>query len=501
MPSESLSILHVTSGFRPWIVNGLVIYVEELMAAQAARGHRVDCFFPGRHYPVLRRPFLHGWRRDGVRMHEWINSPLVVGGLAGTPFPEAELAEPRTEAAFARVLRRRRPDLVHVHDLGGVPSSLVEVAHAAGIPAVMSLLDYFALCPTVRLYDVEGNRCLRQRPGHECARCCSEAPHDNAGLRLRTIDFEGKRARRRVPGLAAVLRHPGPARALASFGAALVELRTRPPPGPPRQAPAPQATPVASPRAYDRRREVNVQRLNEFDLLIAHSARSARVFTTLGVSAERMRRIPLAAYHIERLRPSRVAGTGPMLTFAAIAALTSRQKGADVVVDALARLRDEHGLGGRFRLLVLGPALPETQEALRAHPEVVFHGSYDTDELDGLLDGADVGLVPSVWEETFGLTARECLAKALPVIATPLGGLVEAVDGGRSGWLTPSPDGRGLAQVMAELIRDPEQVVRRSEEIATRRHELIMPMARNADLVAAVYREALDGRERANRHR
>lgn len=478
-----MRVLHVGSGFRPLLTNGLVIYAEELMAGQLARGHTVGYFFPGRHYPLLRRPRLHRWRRDnGVRMFEWLNSPIVIGALRGTLDPEPELAHPGAEEIFRRVLAEFSPDVVHVHDLAGLPSSLVEVARAAGVPITMSLHDYFLLCPVVRLYDVEGRICRRREPGEECARCCSTAPRDNVALRDQTLGFEGMRARERVPGLAAVWRTPLVAGAMPRVGRALASLHA----GPPAAAPGPDEPPSAGPAVYDRRRDVNVERLNAFDLLLALSPRSAEIYADLGVGPGKLRLVEITSGHLERLRPTRVAGTREKLTFVALATMTSRQKGADLLLAALRRLA-EWGLDDAYRLLVGGYVPPDAERELRAHPGVVLRGPYATDELDALLDDGDVGLMASVWEEVSGLIGREFLAKGLPVVANALGGMVDYTREGDTGWLNRTNDADGLARIMADLIRAPGQVAALSRGIIERRDELILPMERHVAELDEVY--------------
>lgn len=480
------------SGFRPWLTNGLVVYAEELMAAQLERGHTVGYFFPGRHYPLLRRPVLHRWRRDALRMFEWLNSPIVVGALRGTLDPGPELAHPLAEKTFATVLDEFVPDVVHVHDLAGLPSSLVEISRRAGVPMTMSLHDYFLLCPTVRLYDVEGRICQRRRPGEECARCCSAAPHDNGALRDRTLGFEGMRARARVPGLAAAWRTPVMARTMPRIGRAVADLRT----GPPRTTPEPDESPSAPPAAYDRRRDVNVERLNTFDVLLALSPRSAQIYADLGVEPDKLRLVEITSGHLARLRPRQTAGTGDKLTFVALGTMTSRQKGSDLLLATLRRLA-EWGLDDSYRLLVAGYVPPEAERDLSAHPSVVLAGSYLTDQLDALLDEGDVGLMPSVWEEVSPLTGREFLAKGMPLIANALGGMVDYTREGETGWLNETNDADGLARIMAELIRSPAKVAALSRGIIERRDELILPMDRHVAEIEAVYAELVSRRTAA----
>lgn len=72
------------------------------------------------------------------------------------------------------------------------------------------------------------------------------------------------------------------------------------------------------------------------------------------------------------------------------------------------------------------------------------------------LAAARVAVVPSVWEEAFGLAALEPLACGVPVIASAAGGLPEIVEHRRNGLLVPPGDEAALATALLELVRDPE---------------------------------------------
>src|SRR5436305_12499766 len=129
-----MRVLHVGYGFRPWIVTGLVIYIEAVTEGQVRQGHEVAYFFPARRLPFTHRPAVHRWQRNGVEMYELINSSLIVGRHRGTPRPSDDLEHPASEAALGRVLNRFRPELIHLHDLGGLPSSILHVARQRGVP-------------------------------------------------------------------------------------------------------------------------------------------------------------------------------------------------------------------------------------------------------------------------------------------------------------------------------------------------------------------------------
>lgn len=475
-----MRILHLGFGFRPWIVNGLVIYVGDLMEQQTRAGHQVGYFFAGRQLPLLRRPVLHRWRRGEVRMYELMNSSLVVGRNLGTRDPGRDLDDRSSEIAFDRVLRRFGPDVVHVQDLGGLPSSLPLVAQAHQLPVVMTLHDYQALCPTIKLLDADGEICLRQQPGAMCVVCCADAPADNRLDRQRTLRFTRSRIRATVPGLNAALDRPAVER-VADAGIRLTRRAVSLPPE--RLASRPMDAPAT---AYQRRRDVNVDRLNRLDALIAPSAGAAGMWRRLGIDSERLSVLAMNPRHIERLAPKRHLRPSTPVRFAVLNAASSTAKGADLIVATLAELRRRR-VDGRFRLSVHGSVAAHVQAPLRAHPGVELEGEYRPEQLDDLLEDVDVGLMPSVWEEVYGFTGLEFLAKGIPVIGNDRGAIPDYVRPGRTGWLNRSASAPEMADLMVGAIEDPDEVQRLGRTAISLRNELVCPLERHLSELDAVY--------------
>ncbi|MBI2425945.1 MAG: glycosyltransferase family 4 protein [Candidatus Hydrogenedentes bacterium] len=70
---------------------------------------------------------------------------------------------------------------------------------------------------------------------------------------------------------------------------------------------------------------------------------------------------------------------------------------------------------------------------------------------------ARICVVPSVWEEPFGIVALEAMAARLPVVASRVGGLQDIVVEGECGHLFDPGDAHALAQVLEALLDAPDR--------------------------------------------
>jgi glycosyltransferase involved in cell wall biosynthesis len=83
---------------------------------------------------------------------------------------------------------------------------------------------------------------------------------------------------------------------------------------------------------------------------------------------------------------------------------------------------------------------------------VTFAGERDSAEV---LGGFDVFVQPSLYESQ-GLAILEAMAAGVPVVATDVGGVRDAVRDGETGLLVPPSDPRALAEAIARLCGDRE---------------------------------------------
>jgi glycosyltransferase involved in cell wall biosynthesis len=169
-------------------------------------------------------------------------------------------------------------------------------------------------------------------------------------------------------------------------------------------------------------------------------------------------RVHVAEPGVDRadLAPGTAHG-GELLCVAAV----SFEKGHDVLVEALASISEQS-----WRCLCVGSVDrdPPFVEELRRRTQtgglddrVSFEGPRTAGELDRSYGAADLLVLPSR-AETYGMVVAEALAHGLPIVATDVGGVTEALghdtDGSRPGLLVPPEDSAALAAALRAWLGD-----------------------------------------------
>jgi colanic acid/amylovoran biosynthesis glycosyltransferase len=132
-------------------------------------------------------------------------------------------------------------------------------------------------------------------------------------------------------------------------------------------------------------------------------------------------------------------------------------KGLIYALEAMSLLV-ERGLDFQYRIVGEGSARTEIETAIRdlgLAERVILTGAKDRAGCRDELGRADVFVLASV-SEAFGLAAAEAQATGLPVVATRIGGLPEAVVDNQTGLLVPSRDPGALANAIQQLADRPD---------------------------------------------
>ncbi|MFH1463034.1 MAG: glycosyltransferase family 4 protein [Pseudomonadota bacterium] len=224
----------------------------------------------------------------------------------------------------------------------------------------------------------------------------------------------------------------------------------------------------------------------------ALAGRATRRFITVSEADGRIAR----RYHVARAAQIRVVHNG----IADTPWRAAPDAGAPTTIAMVARMappKDHHlllralaGVGAPFRLLLIGDgpdrgAIEAEIGALGLVGRVDLAG--DSAEVPRLLAGAQIGALISR-QEGFPLAVLEAMRAGLPVIASDVGGVREAIEDQATGLLVARGDATGLRSALARLLVD-APLRRRLGDAGRRAWEQRFTAAHMVSGTEAVYRE------------
>jgi glycosyltransferase involved in cell wall biosynthesis len=238
------------------------------------------------------------------------------------------------------------------------------------------------------------------------------------------------------------------------------------------------------------------------DLHLPCSEHEADVLVRMGVSAERIRVVPLwiETDGIDCLahRPPQHTFTRPMILY--IGQIT-RRKGSDLVVEAMPAVIERYPQAC-FVFVSHNPAgradLHARAEQLGVSKNLQFLGQVSEEEKIALLRACDAYVLPTRYEG-FGLPLLEAMACGTPMISSDIPVVNEIVRHEENALLVPREDSDALVQAILRLAGEPalrQQLVERGRQVLRQRYD----GGRLVQQVLAAYEEARSlARERRRR--
>jgi glycosyltransferase involved in cell wall biosynthesis len=233
----------------------------------------------------------------------------------------------------------------------------------------------------------------------------------------------------------------------------------------------------------------------EADRIVATSTSEVFELKRMGARSRALKVVPCGV-DLERFRPDGSAEPrrSARMRVVTLSRLVPR-KGIDSVIEAIATVPESELViagGGESRDLSADPEarrLYRLAHAAGVEKRVSLLGRVERARVPALLRSGDV-VVCTPWYEPFGIVPLEAMACGVPVVVSAVGGLVDTVVDGVTGFHVAPHDPAGLSQALDALRQDP--ALRREmgrlglERVATR-----YSWFRIAADTLDVYREAI----------
>ncbi|MBF2066592.1 MAG: glycosyltransferase [Calothrix sp. C42_A2020_038] len=294
-----------------------------------------------------------------------------------------------------------QPSLIHVHHLIGL--SIVDVTTAinqVNIPYIVSLHDYYLICPSQNLIDYHEKFCFEHKNPDYCRTCIQSLFNQGEELKQQWSIL----SQHFLEGATTII---APSQtALSYFLQDYPQLQ--------------QKSKVINHGIYSQEElQVIKQNTNTHNVISGASSK----FHTL-----------------------RVALVGSI----------NIAKGSKIFIELLNQAWQKKDLAKSLHFDIIGRynlILPEHVK------NVTINSEYNKKDLGNMLKEIDVAIFPNIWAETYCLTVDETLAHGVPVIVTDISAASARVQKYKVGWIS-HPTAADLLDVLVDIKNNPSELVK-----------------------------------------
>lgn len=440
-----MKILFITNGYPPNRWAGTETYTAGIADELQRRGHEIQVLCVGNWEEGLSNlngsivDFFHSVPVRRLNIN-WVKAP--------DPF-ESLYKNPVIANHLVNYLQEIKPDLVHVTSCETLSASILQVVKEAGLPLVLTLTDFWFLCPRINLLTSDGSNCNGATTPWQCLRC-------------QLLTSKAYRWPKRFL----------PERLVSSL---LMRISRNP---------ILTRQPGLRGMAGDmqKRKEFLSQAITWPDVRITASSFARDVFVSNHVQAP----ITLLPYgHDLSWLKGDVGKTESGRLRIGFIGQISDSKGVHILIKALNSLKEKYW--DKISLSIYGNTdhsvdySKELFELAKDNGDIQFCGTYPHDQSSKIFSDLDVLVVPSLWYD-FPLVIYEAFATKTPVIATNLGGMAEAVKHEVNGLLFERGNADDLARQFMRLIDEPDLLYKLQTGIP-----LVMQIEEHVDQLERIY--------------
>jgi len=442
----NLRILQVVHGFPPRNVGGVEVRTRNLARAMAER-HEVHVFYP-LYLKGASECYVNSYKdgEEKIEIHEltikenmWDHANRLL--RFDVRALDLTYKNDKVRKKFEECLEEIQPDIVHFQHLLGLSIDLPLVAKKhCGV--VLSLADYWPMCPTTHFLNSDGEICGGLSP-ENCWKCLSTKWCNLVSARH-------------------LINHYILKKTYEAYGVNRIANRIT----------------------------CIKQSIKCADKLLVASETIIRKFAENGFiddSDLKEGKVALIHHGIDTYSLSKVRkNPSNNMRFGYVGSFSER-KGLHVLIEAFNKLGDASAELKMYGSTILDPSNRYHRcliEKSKNNPKIRFMGPFY--DVKDPYSNVDVLVVPSVTYEGYGLVVQEAFATKTPVIASNIGALNESVEHMKNGLLFEVGNSNDLARKMRAIAENP---------ILLRQLERNMPhvksIEQNAEETEEVYEEVV----------
>ncbi|NJE12849.1 glycosyltransferase family 4 protein [Thermococcus sp. LS2] len=412
-----MKILQVVHGFPPKQRAGTEIYTYYL-SKELAKRYEVHVFYPTRD-KTEKSITIHSFERENLHLHELIipNRPTnKISRFWDLLFFENTYMNKEIEEKFRELLKEITPDIIHFEHLIGLSATLIGVAKEFNIPTILTLHDYWFMCPTIQLLKWDHTIC-KGPESSKCRKCWIKKQSNVLAEALRKYYIPKHLTRK---PLELILRAFNPS------------------------------------EKFEKRNEYLKFLLLKVDKIIAPSRFLREMFIKYEIPEDKVI-YSENGYNLGEFKKFKKKKKDTDKIIFGFAGSVIPIKGVHLLIDAFLEVPED-----KAELRIYGNYDPKSSyvrklfSKIRGKSNIYFLGKYDDPKVP--FSEVDILVFPSISYENCPLVLAEARATKTPVIASDLGAIPEFVEGGKTGLLFEPNNPKDLYEKITQIIENPELI-------------------------------------------
>ena len=407
-----MRILQVVHGFPPKRRAGTELYTYYL-SKELVKKHEIHIFYPT-FDKTVQSIRLNSFERENMHLHE-LRMPST-RWLWHRIFLQNTYLDKKVEQNFMELLNRIQPDIIHFQHLIDLSTSLIKIASEKNIPTVLTLHDYWFMCPNIHLIKYDYTIC-EGPSSNRCYGCWT-----NAQSKLLSEIF----GRYYIPEY--LTKMP------LKF-----TLET-----------------LNSPEKFEKRNEYLKSLLLNVDKIIAPSRFLREMFVKYGIPKDKII-YSRNGYKLEPFKGFTKKRKDIDMVIFGFAGNVAPIKGVHILIDAFLQVPEDKAelrIYGSYDLK--SKYFKELLLKTGKKDNIKFLGRYE--DVKQPYSEIDVLIFPSIVYENCPLVLQEAKITKTPVIASNLGAIPEFVKDGKTGLLFEPNNPEDLFGKIMRIVEHPELI-------------------------------------------
>lgn len=355
---------------------------------------------------------------------------------------------------FCDFIKQHEIQIIHINEIFGFSSSMINVARQQGIKVVITVHEYWWLCPHRVMVDFNNKICKGPSNMQKCSFCIQKIPIDVNSKYLKRRE----RIRNSMPeifkfikGIYSLRKYFRPKKIDKNvdlkFGSANYITFKNP----------------KLENQLSTRLQKNIDALNSANLIIGVSKDVKDKLSTFGVDP-----VKILVQHIgSTIAENKIVHIKEVnnenIVFGFIGGI-GYYKGVHQLIDSFTRMPNTYKekcvieLYGKYDINYINSINDNILLIDQYAKKVIFHGRYSPEEVPNISNKIDIMVLPSLCADTAPQTIFESFSCQLPIIAPRVGGFPDFIKDNVNGLLYQEASVDSLKEKLMYIIDNPHQI-------------------------------------------